>query len=256
MKKIRLMAVLTLLSVCAGAFAQFTNSSSSARSTNTDGWSSFWVQYNPSSIKVDIEDADNEDFTGISIGYSKAFSISQNMPLFIEAGLGLQYSFKSNDDGEWTDLEEDDLDDLRDEGHLDPKEKFSMFSAKIPINLTYKFDLENSNISLLPFAGLNLRYNISGKLKQEWNFSSEFKEAIEDAGYEDVFADKEVDLFDKKDMGSKDATWKRFQIGWQIGLNAHIGQNFILGASYGQDFSEIAKKCKISTISVNVGYKF
>lgn len=257
MKKIRLMAVLTLLSVCAGAFAQFTNSSSSsARSTNTDGWSSFWVQYNPSTFKTDVTGVDDEDFTGISIGYSKAFSISQNMPLYIEAGLGLQYSFYTNDDGEWSGLEDEEVKDWRKEGLADPKEKFNMFSAKIPINLTYKFDLENSNISLLPFAGLNLRYNISGKYKTEWNLSSELEDFIEDYEYEDYFKDEEVDLFDKKDMGSKDATWKRFQIGWQIGLNAHIGENFILGASYGQDFSEICKKCKISTISVNLGYKF
>ena len=235
MKKIRLMAVLTLLSVCAGAFAQFTNSSSSSiNSNNTDGWSSLWIQYNPSTFKYDIEDADNEDFTGISIGYSKAFSISQNTPLFIEAGLGLQYSFY-DDDVVLTAVDDDDYYYVEGDG------KISVFSVKIPLNLIYKFDIENSNISLLPFAGLNLRYNLSGKLKVEQD----------DYDYEEDY-----DLFDKKDMGSKDATWKRFQIGWQIGLNAHIGQNFILGASYGQDFSEIAKKCKISTISVNVGYKF
>ncbi|MGN0220714.1 MAG: outer membrane beta-barrel protein [Prevotella sp.] len=250
MKRIRLMAVITLLSVCAGAFAQFTNSSSSNNNSSSDGWSSLWVQYNPSTFNVDIKDADNQNFTGLSVGYSKAFSITQGHPLFVEIGLGLQYSFYTNDDGTWTGFDEEDIEELREEGFFDPKEKFNMFSVKVPVALTYKFDLNNSNVSLLPFVGVNLRYNLSGKGKCEWNLGSEYKE------YKEYLEDIDMNLFDKKDMGSSDATWKRFQIGWQIGLNAHIGKGLVLGASYGKDFSEIYKKCKISSFNINLGYKF
>ena len=256
MKKIRLMAVVSLLSVCAGAFAQFTNSSSSTSKSSSEGWSSVWVQYNPSTFNVDIKDVDNQNFTGLSVGYSQAFSISKSHPLFVEVGLGLQYSFYTNDDGKWTGYDEEDIEDARKDGDADPKEKFNMFSVKVPVALTYKFDLNNSNVSLLPFVGVNLRYNLSGKGKYEWNLGSDFKDDIKGSQYEEAFEDRDFNLFDKKDMGSSDATWKRFQIGWQIGLNAHIGSNLILGASYGKDFSEIYKKCKISSFNINLGYKF
>lgn len=57
-----------------------------------------------------------------------------------------------------------------------------------------------------------------------------------------------------KDMGGTDATWNRFQIGWQIGLNARFNSKFLLGLSYGTDFSEIHKKGKIKTTSITIGY--
>ncbi len=50
--------------------------------------------------------------------------------------------------------------------------------------------------------------------------------------------------------------WKRLQIGWQIGLKARFGQNFMAGVSYGSDFSEIAYKSTIQTTSLTIGYTF
>ena len=218
MKKLRLMAIVAMLSVCVNSFAQFTNGSSSASSANTEGWKSVWVQYNPSKLE-------DTSFNGISLGYSEAFSLSQTTPLFIEAGAGLQYSFYSED---------------IDYGGYEMTSKFNMFSLKIPVNLTYKFDLADGKVALCPFAGVSLRFNVSGKMK------------VEEDG-EELY---DLNVFDKEDMGSKDATFKRFQIGWQIGLNAHFGSSFLVGASYGTDFSEICKNTKIKTASLTVGYKF
>ena len=90
MKRIRLMAVVSLLAVCANSFAQSTDSSSPSSKSSSDGWNTVWIQYNPSTFNVDIKDVDNQNFTGLSIGYSKAFGISQSIPLFVEVGLGLQ----------------------------------------------------------------------------------------------------------------------------------------------------------------------
>jgi hypothetical protein len=70
------------------------------------------------------------------------------------------------------------------------------------------------------------------------------------------FGDKELDLFDKNDMGSDAATWNRFQVGWHVGLKACINNQFLIGASYGTDFSEIAQKVKIHTATLVVGYCF
>lgn len=227
MRKIRLIAVFALLMVCATSFAQFTNSSSSSSSTaSSDEWNTFWVEWNPSSL--DPSKGDSQSFTGLSVGWSKAFSLSSSSPLFIEGGLGLQYSFYSED-----------FEDYDYEG----TEKVNMFSVKAPINFVYRYNLPNSNISLCPFAGVTLRYNLSGKEKYEFDDDEEGDS-------------EEFDLFDKDDMGSKDATWKRFQIGWQIGAKALFNNKVSLGISYGSDLSEISKKVKVKTTSISLGFIF
>ena len=235
MKSIKVFATAAMLAVGMSASAQFSGGGSSSSSTvDTNGWSSLWVEWNPSSFKYDVKNADNQSFTGLSVGYSQAFNVLPSKPLFVEAGLGLQYSFYKEDLGDGYDYYYDDY---------DAEQKFSMFSFKIPVNLLYKFDIPNSTVSLMPHAGINLRYNLSAKMKYT---------------YEDYYDDEsaEVDLFDKKDMGSDKATWNRFQLGWQIGVKARFGQSFLVGVSYGSDFSEIAKKTKISTTTISLGYAF
>lgn len=265
MKAIKFIAVAALLAVSTAASAQFTSSSKSSYSaSSTDGWSTFYLQWNPSSISPDK--GDSESFTGFSVGYSKAFGLSQGLPLFIEAGIGLQYSFKNEDIAEDVadilGVDEDDVLDI-----CDPKEKFSMFSLKVPVNLVYNWQIPNSSVALAPFVGVTLRYNLSGKNKMEWNLDSDVEKELKDdyeyyygdegdEMFEEDFGDKDVNLFDKDDMGSKDATWKRFQIGWQIGVNARINNKFLVGLSYGSDFSEIFKKAKIKTTSITLGYCF
>lgn len=227
MKKVKFLAVFALLLVCATSYAQFANSSSASSSTSSaEEWSTFWVEWNPSSFEP--SKGDGQSFTGISAGYSKSFGVSSNLPLFVEGGLGLQYSFYSED------YSDDDF---------DMTEKVAMFSIKVPVNLVYRYNLPNSNISLCPFAGVTLRYNLSGKLKYE------FEDEEEDEDYD-------FNLFDKDDMGSKDETWKRFQIGWQIGAKAIFNNKVSLAVSYGSDFSEIVKKTKVKTTTISLGFVF
>lgn len=257
MKTFKLLALTAMLVVGTTASAQFTNSSKASSAANTDGWSTFYVQWNPSNVSPDK--GDSESFTGFSVGVNKAFSVSKSIPLFVEVGVGLQYSFKNEDMADELadiyDMDEDDITEI-----CDPKEKFNMFSAKVPVSLVYNWQLPNSNISIAPFAGITLRYNFSGKDKMEFNWDSEFEEYLrEEYGnkeFEKVFGDQEKDLFDKDDMGSSDATWKRFQIGWQIGVSARFNNHFLVGVSYGSDFSEIFKKAKINTTSITLGYCF
>ena len=223
MKKARFCAVLVLLTVCATSFAQFTNSSSvSSSASGSDEWSSFWVEYNPSSLNP--SKGDNQSFTGLSAGFSRAFSLSSSSPLFLEGGLGIQYSFFS--------VDEDYYDD-------EVSIKVNWLSLKVPLNFVYRYNIPNSNIALCPFAGVTLRFNLFGKQKLEWDDE-----------------DEELDLFNKDDMGSSDATWKRFQIGWQIGAKVLFNNKVTLGVSYGSDFSEIVKKTKVNTTTVSLGFIF
>lgn len=56
-------------------------------------------------------------------------------------------------------------------------------------------------------------------------------------------------------MGGKDYTWKRFQVGWQIGANVDF-KSLSVGMHYGSDFSELAKKTKSSNWAITLGYSF
>lgn len=247
MKRIKFFAVAACLAISSGAYAQFTNTSSntSSASVTTDGWSSIWVEYNPVKIKIDSKEADDESATGLSFGYSQAFPITQSMPLLLELGLGLQYTFNTNDDDVIIYYYDDDGDIVDYEKPDDAELKTTLFSAKIPVNLIYAFQIPNSSVKLLPFVGANLRYNISGKRKYSFEGDEEWDDD-----------ELEMDVFDKKDMGSSKATWKRFQLGWNIGVKAQFGKNFLVGLSYGNDFSELAKKTKMQTTSITLGYTF
>lgn len=232
MKKMLFTAAMLMLSSV--SFAQFSNSSSSSSSeVSTDGWSTIWVEYNPMKVKFDVSGVDDKSLTGFSAGYSQAFGLSQNTPIFLEAGIGVQYA-------NYSDSERINFEGY---GKVNVDQDITIWAAKVPVNFLYCYSIPNSSIKIAPFAGVTLRYNISGTLKYE-------------AEGESV----KYDLFKKSDMEEIDfldgKEWKRFQIGWQIGLKARFGQSFMAGVSYGSDFSEIAYKSKIQTTSITIGYTF
>ena len=233
MKKTRFFAVAAMLAVCTAASAQFTNTAAATpkAAASTDGWGTFYVQYNPVKMSYKDDDDDALSFKGFSVGYDHAFSVSKSLPLFVEAGLGLQYlTYKDEEDDEYYSFED----------------KISMLSFKVPVSLVYRWDIPGSKVSLMPFAGLTLRFNVTGKETMTYEEDGDSEE-------------EEVDLFDKDDaekyFGDEDYAWKRFQMGWQIGVKASIS-NFVLGVSYGGDFSEIAEDAKLKTTSITLGYRF
>lgn len=234
MKSIKLLAATAMLAVCTSASAQFSNANGSSSQTvqSNEGWSTLWLQYNPTNVSVDVKGVDDKSASAISLGYSRAFGVSKSIPLFVEAGAGLQYT--------WTDEGSED--------NLDVNTK--LLSIKIPVDLMYKFQIPNSSVAIMPYAGLNLRFNVWGE--QKWEY-------ISDDDYSDYYdSDDEkttFDLFDKKDMG-KDEVWNRFQIGWRAGVKARFGKSFMIGAGYGSDFSELYKKAKIGEWTLQLGYTF
>ena len=61
MKQIKIFLTAAMLAVGATVSAQFTNATSkgSNGTVNTDGWGTFYLQWNPSTLKVDVKDADD-----------------------------------------------------------------------------------------------------------------------------------------------------------------------------------------------------
>lgn len=254
MKKMKLFAMTLLFAIGTTASAQTNRTSTGIKDYNT-----IHVQWNPTTFSNSQKGAEDISATGFSIGYSHAFCISNTAPVFIETGLGLQYTYASeslaDDVAELSGLSKREI-----VKYMDPEDKLKMFSAKVPVNIIYNWNIPNSRITLSPFIGVNMRYNFSGKYNLDWNMAPELKKELINLVGKDVFdenfSDQELNIFDKKDMGTSDDTWKRFQLGWQIGINATLNNMFSLGISYGTDFTEITKKVNIHTTSVSLGYRF
>jgi hypothetical protein len=250
MKSIKLFFTAALLAVSASGLAQSTSVGTTS-TEGTKGWNTLYVQYNPSSLVP--EKGDSKSFTGFSIGYNRAFSVSHSTPLYLEAGIGVQYSYYSESETE---------SDLQSRYISTYEDKYSVLSAKIPVSIGYAFRIPNTSISINPYVGIDLRGNMYGKMKDEWTELDSYNDKTE-------VTSESINLFSKDDwrewygypdeseakMEADASVWKRFQLGWHAGVNFKCDK-LLLGVSYGSDFSEIYKNCKIHTTSVTLGYCF
>ena len=109
-------------------------------------WSTLGVEYLP--IAMDFSSSSKiVYYNGLSLNYTNAFSLSQNNPLYIEWGLGVQY---------WCYL------------YYDEKYKVSeeILSVKVPLNLIYDIPY-SKNVHFNPFIGVKFRYNLWGDAKND-----------------------------------------------------------------------------------------
>ncbi|MBQ1253970.1 MAG: hypothetical protein IIY05_06465 [Alistipes sp.] len=248
MKKLFFLMVACLVATTASA--QFVSSGSgNARNTassgnffgqmSTDDYNRFYVGYNPTKIKWDDSDYE-EEFpmsSSLSVGYLHASSLSSQFPLFLEYGANFQYSF-----GKETDSYEDDYY----EDEYDIEWGMNMYSVNVPVNLALK--LQFNDCALTPYLGLNFRVNIAGSYK----ISGEGEE-------------ESVNIFSKSDMedwyDTDKVTAKRFQAGINFGVGFNY-KSLYLGVGYTSDFSKIFNYSdadfvgKIGVTSLTVGFNF
>lgn len=178
---------------------------------------------------------------GFGINYIHGFSIAKNM--FIETGGNFNFNFGSKSD-KWT--EED--------YWSEDKTKFQNINLQVPVNYVYRFNVAE-NISIDPYVGLNFKLNLVSKFKNEYSDSDGDNDSSD---WYNCFSS------DEKDMGHKDATWNRFQMGWHIGVGCNY-QRYYLGIQFGTDFIPAyshkfdgGDKPKINTsdLKISVGYTF
>ena len=251
MKSLKFLVAAAMMMASATGFAQFANSGAASSSSNNGyvarSYDRFGVSYNSYKYTIDKENADDLGMTGIGAEWIHGFGLSSTTPIYIESGLKFIYAFKSDP--------QDDL-EIYDKSY-EYKIKHTMMNIAVPINLAYRFTLPgNSDVSITPFTGITLKYNIASKWKRTvdeeyykkmgWKTDKE----IEEHEYE-----KWYDNFDKKDVGDKKNTYKRFQFGWQIGAGLSY-KALYLGLSYNIDFTEVTKKTKTSNFAATIGYNF
>lgn len=233
MRNLRKYVLLALVGLAASASAQSVNSGASSvssrfTSVTTDGWNRLYISYTPSKLKVDARGADDLDMKGFQIGYMRGFSVTQKLPLYIEAGAAFQYRAYNEDE---------------DYSGVEVSEKATTMSLNIPVHLLYRFNVTD-DFSIEPFFGFDFRFNLSGKLKVEGSYG----------GYS---ISEDYNLFDKDEMDDAlgaDA-FKRFQAGWHIGVNLSYKPVYF-GVHYGKDFNEINDDMKVATTYVTLGYNF
>ncbi len=252
MKNIKTIMAAAVLSVATSASAQTTIAQSASAEANSvnNGWSTVSIEWTPGKLSPDT--GDSWSFTGLSLGYSRAISVSKDTPLYIETGLGLQYSFLSKMEkasgyynkatGTFYDTS------LYGGTYVNAKVDIdgSLFTAKVPVELLYAWQLPDSKVTLIPHTGINLRINIMGKAKIKADVSGSGISESEEQTY---------NLFNEEDMGGTSNTMNRFQIGWQIGLKARFNNLFMLGLSYEYD-SKIFTKANTKGVSVTAGLTF
>lgn len=252
MKAIKILMMAGALAVATPAFAQFSNAS--AGGNRSTGGSTMVKDCNPydrislsydywkSSKEMFYDDADATN--GIAIDYIHGFSISKTLPMFIETGLGASFGF-------WGDTN----DDVK---GVDIKYRFAHINLAVPVNFAYKFNI-NNDFSIHPFVGLNLKFNLyannSVKLDFDDSDTQDYVDDMSDKEFESNFGrPRDYSMFDK-DYTGKDGQWKRFQLGWHIGVGVNYKALYI-GLSYGTDFMEICKKHSTSNFKVGVGFNF
>lgn len=285
MKTIKTCLLLAFMGLATTASAQFVTSSGNNSgndmsqqgggssfdftSVKTSGWNRVYVSYNPSKINFsddDYEFIDGEDikFKGFTVGYLRGFSLTKKVPLYMEIGLGFQYrNYKYSDEdldrGLPQEAYEDDDVIIPYYGDEGVSVKYTMMSLNIPINLLYRFNI-NNDFSISPYFGFDLRFNIKATRKVEWVAPEDYE--YDNNGTPVATSDKKTDqewsqdCFDKKDMyDDDDYVWNRFQAGWHIGVGLDY-KALHIGVEYGKDFNELCKKAKLSTTSITLGVNF
>ncbi|MDE6629674.1 MAG: hypothetical protein K2K36_09945 [Muribaculaceae bacterium] len=212
-------------------------------------------------IKGEMDEEIKKEITGLntngfSIDYAHGWSLSSKLPMYLEAGI--RFGFNT---GSLTIFDES----VREGGYnidVNGKVHLQNINFTVPVNFVWKFNVNafNQNLVIAPYTGINFRLNASmrGRLKQDvsGNLPGEFMDYLDDYKVDTKWfnlfsSDKIYDMMigtqgdgsyipDEEEEAeyrgiAENLTFKRFQMGWQIGVNFEY-RNYCLGLEYGLDF--------------------
>ena len=248
MKKFYSFLLVAFVAMTTDASAQFVQSTATTKSntttmTSTQGdysGSRYYVGYNPVAIKWSEDQGDMEDEVplnkGITVGYAKRSKLdSSSLPLYYEYGCNIGYMFGSYS-GEYDASSE----------YIKYDRSVNLLSANIPFNVTMPIQVDN--FTLMPYCGVNLRFNLLGSLDTYYECESDY--------YDDYSETVTLDLFDKEDF---DTPFNRFQAGLNFGVNIEFDK-FNVGVGYVKDLSKLYESGdfygELGVTTISVGYKF
>lgn len=188
--------------------------------------------YNRFNYKAGGDEVDNGETlgtNGVGFEYIHGFNFLKNKPMYIETGIKLMYN-------SGTKTESDD--------YYDEDYKYGMrgFNIAVPLNYVYRFKISDE-FSVLPYTGFNFRVN-----------------CMAEEGENDPYYDEdEVEWWDLFDSDEYEETYKRFQLGWNIGAGLQFGKLY-LGLGYTVDMMKAMGNSdyniKTGNFNVTLGFQF
>ena len=212
-----------LMSVSASAQFMQSNGGSKAKASVEDVFNTVDLTYSPVTMKATMGGSSlTEDYNGISLNWSQARLMTDKLPIYLQYGAGAQFSW-------YTDSSSSD--------YYDVKTTTSFLTVKVPVNVLYNFAIPNTNLSVMPYLGLNAQVHVLGQSKTSQEYDGETQ----------TF---KVNYFSKDDM---EDPYNRFVLGWQIGAMVSYDKYFV-GIGYNGPVTSLAKKGdnKIQTSQVNI----
>lgn len=166
---------------------------------------------------------------GFGVEYIHGFSLSRQLPMFIELGAKINMGFGSAEDPDDSDY----------------YTSVQMLRVNVPVSFAWRFNI-GGDMAITPFAGLDFRVNALARAK--------YNEPGDEYDW--------YSLFDEDEMG-EDETWNRFQMGWHIGARFEYNR-LSFAVSGGTDFikaycySEDGYKSHVGTgnLAITLGYRF
>lgn len=171
-----------------------------------------------------LRDGLSRNFSGGKVGYHIAFNITQNVPaLKVETGLNLAFAVSNNTQ----------YNVLNRPLHVDYKHLY----LQLPLLLAYDIKVSDA-FSLVPTFGAYMRCSLMGKSNTYTN-DEKVHQALSYYNLKEGVEDR----FDK----SRYTPWHRFGAGLSLGLNAMVGDHFLIGASYSYELTNLTSDVATST---------
>lgn len=214
------------------------------KGVKADGWNEINLQVSPLTLSAD----ENINGTGFSLGYNKTFNIVKDKPVYLVAGANFQYSIfsQTTDGGAGSFTNNGAAVNYKKLNNYD----YSLYDINIPVSVMYDIDVTNS-FSVAPFAGIKLRAGLGGSIKNTPSASGLDQTTLAALKQADptVLAETSQGIYEG------DNAFKRFNIGWQAGVNLYYN-SYTLGFSYGTFINKIAEGTTLKQASITLGYRF
>ena len=216
-----ILSILFLFVIFEPAFSQKVTSDDceeNAEKSTSGNFYTIYTSYSFISFTGDLVD-DYMGFSnasGVVFGWTGGWRISKSVPLFLGVGTNLRYSHSEKG--------------IIMKG-IEDNAKSDFMSLTVPVNSFYKYTFSNiDGMALFPYFGLHLSANLFGTSEVNNIKYNHFK----DDGF----------IIEKA---------KRFQLGWQVGVDVHY-KMLCLGIGYFGDLTEYANKIYVGGLTVSIGF--
>ena len=168
---------------------------------------------------------------GLTINHYKP--LSPTVPVYLDWGMDLTFSSYKHVD------------------HItffsypkDLKLEYLYFSWVLKGNLAYAVDIPNTSLTLMPYAGMFMRFHIGGK--SYYTCPTVRNNTI----YDTII---KTPLFTESNNNPE--PWSRTEIGASIGAKLFLG-DFGFGVEYAKTFTELTKDINVSEIKISAIFRF